>query len=391
MTQTLALACQKDAFTIPADTTYLNCAFMGPLPRATVAAGRHALEKRAFPAAISPQDFFTPCDVARKRCAQLVNAAAESVALIPTTAYGIASVAKNVPVRAGQNIVLLGDQFPSNVYAWRALQSKGVVLRVISAPALEDINARAIAWNDAVLQAIDQDTAVVAVEHAHWTDGTLFDLPRISQRTRQVGAWLVVDSTQTAGTMPFDVQAIRPDALIAHAYKSMLSNYGLGFAVFSQRMAGGVPVEESWLTRAGSENFAQLTQYQDGYAPGMRRFDSSTRANPVLIDMFNASLALLLEWQPQRVQSYCYAIARDFVDEVRALGFRVADEMHRAASIFGLHLPPGLNVETLRAQLAQQQIHVSVRGSALRVSLHMYNDQADLQRLAAALAHSVKK
>ncbi|MFM2397926.1 MAG: hypothetical protein RL341_83 [Pseudomonadota bacterium] len=388
--QTLApLQCQKDAFSLPADHTYLNSAYMGPLPRAVQAAGVQALNLRAFPAAITASDFFTHADEVRSQCAALVHAQAEHVALISTAAYGIAAVAKNLPLQRGQNIVLLGEQFPSNVYAWRALRDRGVTLRTISAPPVLDLNARAVTWNEAVLDAIDANTALVALEPAHWTDGTLFDLVRIGARAREVGAWLVIDATQTAGARPLDVQAIQPDALIVHAYKSMLCNYGLGFAVFSERMARGQPVEESWLTRAGSENFAGLVNYQDDYAPGMRRYDTSTRANPVLISMLKTSAALLLDWRPQRIQDYCYEIARAFCAEAAALGLRIAAEEYRAGNIFGVYLPEGVAAETVRTQLAQQKIHVSVRGSAVRVSPHVYNDQADFARLLAALKQAI--
>jgi selenocysteine lyase/cysteine desulfurase len=386
-----ALPCQQALFSIPPEVTYLNSAYMGPLPIVAQQAGMQALAQRACPTAITAQDFFTHAERARAQCAKLVNASAEQVALIPTTAYGIGTVVRNIAPHAGQNIVLLGDQFPSNVYAWRRLRAQGVELRVVNAPALADLDARTQAWNDALCNAIDAQTAVVALEHAHWTDGALFDLQRIGQRARQVGAWFVVDATQTLGALPFDVQALKPDALIVHSYKSMLCNYGLGFAVFSERMANGAPLEESWLMRAGSEDFARLTNYQDDYAPGMRRYDTSTRANPVLMHMFNAVLELLLQWQPQRVQAYCYSIARTFVEQARTLGLRVASETHRAANIVGLHLPPQLNVEALRHQLAEQKIYVSVRGSALRISPHVYNTAHDLARVTEVLQKIMKQ
>jgi selenocysteine lyase/cysteine desulfurase len=383
------LQCQKSAFSIPADATYLNSAYMGPLSRRVQDAGVAALAVRAFPANISAPDFFAPADAVRTLCAQLVNADTEHVALIPTAAYGIATVAANLPLRSGQNIVLLGEQFPSNVYSWRRLREQGATIRTVAAPQIEDINERARQWNLALLAAIDENTALVAAEHAHWTDGTLFDLASVGARARAVGAWFVVDATQTIGALPFDVQLIKPDALIVHAYKSMLCNYGLGFAVYRDRMAQGIPLEESWLTRAGSENFARLADDQDGYAPGMRRFDTSTRCNPVLIGMLKAACEMLLEWQPERVQAYCYSVARQFVQDARAMGLRIADEDWRAANLFGLHLPQGADAERIRALLAERKIYVSVRGSAIRVAPHVYNDAADLARLAAALKQAL--
>ena len=386
-----ALICQRDLFSIPPGHCYLNSAYMGPLARPVQQAGVDALARRAAPFLITAADFFEPAERTRALCARLVNADPERTAFVTTAAAGTAIVAKNLQPRAGQNVVLLADLFPSNVYPWRNWRASGVEMRSVAAPDAPWSSAtpggsRAARWNAALLAAIDANTALVAVEPAHWTDGTLFDLERIGRRCREVGAAFVVDGTQTVGAMPFDVPSIQPDALIVHSYKSMLCNYGLGFAVFSDRFGAGSPLEESWLMRAGSANFARLVDYEDAYAPGVRRFDTSLRANPGLISMLEAACSLLLEWQPQRVRDYLLGIERSAVQRLRALGFDVADEPERCANVFGIKLPPGLNAEACRAHLAQQQIHVSVRGSAVRVAPHVYNDAADLERLVDALA-----
>lgn len=390
----LPLRCQRGLFSLPEGHCYLNSAFMGPLPRLVEQAGVAALTARASPIGLTPQDFFEPAERTRELCARLVNADPERVAFVPTAAYAMAIVAKNLRPRAGQNVVMLGDMFPSNVYAWRNWRADGVEMRTVLAPVApwssQSIGAsRAALWNDAVAGAIDADTVLVAVEPAHWTDGTLFDLERVGRRCREVGAAFVIDATQTVGAMPFDVRRLQPDALVVHSYKSMLANYGLGFAVFSDRFLDGSPLEESWLMRAGSENFARLVDYEDGYAQGMRRFDTSLRANPILIAMLEAACRLLLEWQPGRVRDYLLQIERKSVDRMRSLGFEVADEAQRCANLFGVKLPAGMNPEACRQHLARQQIHVAVRGNAVRVSPHVYNDEHDLEQLADALAQLV--
>jgi selenocysteine lyase/cysteine desulfurase len=365
---------------------------MGPLPLRAQRVGEVALAQRAFPVSLTPRDFFEPAERVRVTLSKLVNANVERIAFIPTVAYGMAIVAKNFVPKRGQNIVLLGEQFPSNVYPWRDWREEGVDLRTIAAPdapwsaSTSGKPSRTALWNEAILSAIDANTAMVSIEQAHWTDGTLFDLVAIGRRAREVGALFVIDATQTVGAMPFDCDAIQPDALIVHSYKSMLSNYGLGFAVFSDKFSNAKPLEESWLMRAGSDNFARLVDYQDAYDLGMRRFDSSLRVNPSLIGMLGASTECLLEWQPERIREYLLNIENAFVARVRDLGFDVADEIDRAANIFGLKLPDGLNVEACRAALAERKIHVSVRGSAIRVSPHVYNNESDLQQLADALA-----
>ncbi len=367
---------------------------MGPLPRPVELAGARALTARATPIGMTPQDFYAPAERTRKLCAKLVNADAERVAFIPTAAYGAAIVAKNLHPKPGQNVVLLGDMFPSNVYAWRNWRSNGVEMRTVAALSAPWSSAsldtsRAALWNSALLAAIDTNTALVAVEQAHWTDGTLFDLERVGKRCREVGAAFVIDATQTVGAMPFDVRQVEPDALMVHSYKSMLSNYGLGFAVFGDRFLDASPLEESWLMRSGSENFARLVDYEDHYAPGMRRFDTSLRANPSLIAMLEAACDLLIQWQPKRIREYLLEIERRPVERLRALGFDIADETQRCANLFGVKLPSTMDPEICRQHLALQQIHVSVRGSAVRVSPHVYNDEGDLMKLADALEQLV--
>lgn len=395
MSSTIApLSCQRDAFTLPPEDCYLNSAYMGPLSKAVQQAGMVALASRAVPTGITADDFFAPAEAVRSACAQLVGADAERVALVPTVAYGIATAVRNLSFEPGQSVVIPGEQFPSNVYSWRALATRGVELRVVPAPSVAEAQTAgcslASLWNRRLLAAITESCAAVAVETVHWTDGTAFDLVAIGERARAVGAAFIVDGTQTVGARPLDVRSVQPDLLVVHSYKSMLSHYGLGFAYLGARFEGGSPLEESWLMRRGAEDFSRLVDYQDEYAAGMRRFDSSIRANAVLVQSLLVSAYQLVEWQPARIEAWCRAITRDFVTEVRGLGFTVADEDDRAANLFGLRAPAGLDLQALRRDLAARRIHVSIRGAAIRVSPHVYNDASDLARLADALRHAVR-
>ena len=382
------LDCQRTAFSIPEGICYLNSAYMGPLPIAVQSAGHDAVDVRAQPWTISPNDFFAPAERVRALCAGLINAPAEQLALIPNTSWGTAVIAANLEPRPGTNVVILAEQFPSNVHPWRRWRAQGVEIRSVHAPQ-GPLAGRAARWSEAVISAIDGHTILVSVEQAHWTDGTLFDLEAIGQSARRVGAAYVVDATQTAGAMPIDFSAIGADALIVHSYKAMLCNYGLGFMALSPRFMNGKPLDDNWLLREGSDNFATLTDYADRYAPGARRFDTSLRANPSLIAMLEASCKLLRTWGPARIRSYLLGIVRPQLARLEAAGFVTAPEAERAANIFGIGLPPGLEPEALRRLLAERAIFVSVRSGALRVAPHVYNDEADIARLADALLEAL--
>ena len=247
------LACQKSRFTLPDGVHYLNCAFMAPLARTVRAAGIEGIDRRATPHLMSPPDFFEESDRVRSLFSRLVNIPDPNrVAIIPSVSYGLATVARNAPVEQGDNIVIVEEQFPSNVYTWQRLcTERGLELKVVDAP--KRTSCRTVAWNTRLLETIDRRTAVVAVPQVHWADGTQFDLERVSARARECDALLVVDGTQSVGASPFDVERIRPDALVCAGYKWLLGPYSVGLAYFGPAFDDGTPLEENWIARRGSE------------------------------------------------------------------------------------------------------------------------------------------
>lgn len=380
------LSCQKSRFSLPDDEHYLNCAYMSPISVAVETAGMTGVARKRVPSRIATSDFFTESDRARALFARLVNAPDPSrVAIIPAASYGLAIAARNLPAGAGQNIVVTHEQFPANVHAWRRLaRDRGVEIRVVAPPAV--VEGRGRGWNTRLLEAIDTSTAIVALGHVHWTDGTKFDLEAIGRRAREVGAALVVDGTQSVGAMPFDVQAIQPDALVCATYKWLMGPYSMGFAYLGPRFDAGEPLEETWIGRAGSENFKELVNYRDDYQPGAMRYDVGERTNFALMPMAIAALEQVLEWQPARVQEYCAALTADLFDRVRALGYTVEAPEYRGAHLFGLRAPAGTDITAVGERLRARNVLVSLRGSALRVSPHVYNDARDITALIDALS-----
>lgn len=379
---THSLTCQRDAFDLPPDVHYLNGAYMSPLSQAVAAAGHEGINRKSVPTRISPADFFTEVNTLKGLFAELVNAPASRIALIPAASYGIATVVNNLHLQAGQRVVLLHEQFPSNVYSWRNLQQRGVIIDTIAAP---NSQQRGHDWNDAIVEAITPDTGAVALGHVHWADGTLYDLVRISQRAKDVGAALVIDGTQSVGALPFDVAEIQPDALICAGYKWLMGPYGLGYAYYGERFDGGTPLEDNWIARAGSEDFAGLVNYQDAYADGATRYDVGEKSNPILLPMMIVALREVLERQPARIQAYCQQLTEQPLAQLQADGYRLEHPTYRAQHLFGIRLPPHIALDALKDALQANNIAVSVRGDAVRVSPNVYNDADDIDALVNVL------
>jgi len=376
--------CQRDLVHLPDGLHYLNCAYMAPLLKSVEAAGIAALRRRHDPTSITAPDFFSAVDRARALFAQLIGGDAARVAIIPGVSYGMATIAKNLRLRGGQNVVVAHGQFPSNVYAWRRRCAEtGASLRAVAPPDIAEGRGRE--WNARLLEAIDEGTALVTLGNVYWADGTLFDLEAIGERARGVGAMLVVDGSQSIGALPFDLRRVRPDALVCASYKWLFGPYGLSLAWYGERFDDAEPLEETWLGRRGSEDFARLVEYEDEYQPGAARFDMAERSSFVLMPMLVAALEQVLAWGPENVQAYCAELTHGLIGEARALGYWMEDEAWRGAHLFGIRLPPGADPARLQAALRERRVSVSQRGDAVRVAAHLFNTPDDVAALADAL------
>ena len=369
---------QRDLFEVPDDIAYLNCAYMSPQLRSVREIGETAVARKSRPWEITPADFFEGSEEIRALFARLVGGDASGVAIIPSVSYGIAVAAANVPVAEGQSILILEDQFPTNVYAWRELATRrGAKLVTVPHPGDHD-------WTRAVLGEIDGGTAVVAVPNCHWTDGSLLDLSRIGAAAREAGAALVVDGIQSLGAHPFDVAGVRPDFLVASSYKWLLGPYSVGFLYAGEGYREGTPLEHNWINRRGSEEFSRLVDYQDAFQPGARRYDVGERSNFALLPMAAEALRQILDWGVDNVSETIGALTDSVEEKAEERGIETIPKERRARHMIGLRLGPEAPPD-LAARLAAQNVFVSVRGESVRVSPHLYNTEADAERLFAAL------
>jgi selenocysteine lyase/cysteine desulfurase len=376
------------SFLIDPDVHYLNCAYMSPLPHSVEEAGRVGLARKQRPWTIRPEDFFIDVDAVKAGFAAVLGTARrDRVAVLASVSYGMAIVARNLPLRPGQHIVVAGEQFPSNVHPWRRLaQRRGADVRTVVAP---DTRAgRGEAWNEAVYAALDERTALLAIGHVHWADGTRFDLERLAARARDVGALVVIDGTQSVGALAFPFDAVRPDAVVCAAYKWLMGPYGLALGWFGDVFSDGDPIEETWAGRRGSEDFRGLVDYVDEYGPGSIRFDVGQRANFITLPMAVEALRLVKDWGPERIQAHTASLWAPVFGRLREAGYAIEDAAWRGAHLVGLRPPVGADMSALASSLAAAGVNVSLRGASIRVSPHLYNTPDDMTALVSALTPS---
>ena len=373
------LGSQRHLFEIPDDVTYLNCASMSPSLRAVTAAGIDAVRAKASPWNLRPSDWFTGAEPLRALVARVIGAEAESIALVGSVSYGLAVAAANLPVRAGQSIVVLDREFPSSTYTWRDLARRAGA-RVVTVK-----REAGASWTDALLGALDDRVAIVATPVCHWTDGSLIDLERLAPAVRAAGAALVVDASQAAGAHPIDVGRIQPDFLASVGYKWLLGPYSLGYLYVAPKWhEHGRPIEQSWMSRAGAEDFTRLVDYVDDFRPGARRFDMGEFSHFTMLPMSTAAVTQVAEWGVERIAAGIGALTDRIGREASALGCEVPRDDERVRHMIGVRLPGGLP-RGLPERLAEAKVHVSVRGDSIRVAPHLYNDERDVERFVDVL------
>jgi selenocysteine lyase/cysteine desulfurase len=374
------LPTQRHLFEVPAHIAYFNCAYNTPQLNASRDALLAGVQAKSQAWLRTPASFFDDAETLRQLASGLFGGDADGWALVPAASYGLASAARAIEptLRAGDGILLLAEDFPSNVLTWRRTAAeRGAVLHTVPTPADGD-------WTAAVLAAIHPRLKVVAMPTCHWTNGAAINLVAVGAACRAAGAALVVDATQSLGAVPLSVDEVQPDFLVAAGYKWLLCPYGTGLMFVAPTWRTARPLEESWLSREGAEDFAGLVNYADTYQPGARRFDVGEKCTPTLLPGAIAALRQIQAWGVPRIAATLAATNARISEPLQALGFTVLPDARRTPHILGASLLSGA-VGPVVTALRTQDIFISQRGQSLRFAPHLHVDDADVQRLVQAL------
>ncbi len=377
------IPCQRELFDIPEDVAWLSCAQHSPALRTVGQAGREGVQRKCHPWTIGPQQHYDDVEDLRRLFAELIGATADDIALTPSVSYGLSIAARNLDLGAGRRILVLQDQFPSNVYPWRDLvERQGGEIVTVARPADGD-------WTAAVLAQLDERIAILALPHCHWTDGGLLDLERIAATARRLGAALVLDLTQSLGVLPCDVQRLRPDFIVAGAYKWLLGPYRFAYLYAAEKHHQGHPLEQGWGARLGSNDRGGLTRYSNELHGNARRFDVGEHADYIAVPMAAAALRQILAWGVSAIAESLSPLVDEIGERGEAMGLAATPKGYRSPHFLGLYFPPdrfseGAS-EALVEGLRSRNVFVSQRGASLRVAPYLFNNRRDLDRFFETL------
>ena len=374
----------RQLFDIPDDIAYFNAAYYSPLLNESRRCLVESAEAKSHPWNRTTDSFFDEAEEIRWLASQLFGGDRDGYAVIPAASYGISTAARAIEPRlgAGDRILVMAEEFPSNVLPWRRVAAQtGAEMLTVPAPADGD-------WARAILPMIDARVKVVAVSACHWTNGARIDLTPVGAAARANGSLLVVDATQSLGAMPFSIADIQPDFLVAAAYKWLLCPYGVALMYVAPAWRDARPLEENWLTFDNARDFTSLAVYSDRHFPGARRFDGGETVTNNLAGAI-AALEQIREWGVDYIASSLAAVNATIAGELERLGFTLPPQSQRCPHMFGATLPPSLSIPVV-AELRARRIYISQRGQSLRFAPHLYVNERDVSRLIEALASLVR-
>jgi len=374
------IASQRHLFDIPDDIAYFNCAYNSPQLLESQRRLLAGVRAKDHPWTRTPASFFADAETVRRLSAGIFGGDADGYAIVPAASYGLSTAARAIEPHLGprDRIVVMAEEFPSNVLPWRRTsQETGASLATVATP--PDGN-----WTQAILDSLDTQTKVVAVSTCHWTNGARIDVRPIALACRETECALVVDATQTLGAVPFAIADVRPDFLVAAGYKWLLCPYGFGLLYVSERWRDARPLEESWLARDNADDFTALVRYSESYMTGARRFDMGEKCIPTLLPGVIAALEQIGTWGCENIEATLAATNARIAGYLRELGCTLPDASQRSAHMFGAEFPRG-HADRLIAALRERNIFVSQRGRSLRFAPHLHIDSRDVDRLIDAL------
>ncbi len=364
------------------DAIYLNQASLGLTGQPAVSAmhaylddiGRHGNMNLTDADEVA---LFTPL---RENASSLMNSASENLAIMSSAGEMLSQLPYLFNPQAGGKFISVATDFPAITRPWIAYaQTHEIELKFVNEQADIDLT-------DALIETIDESTAVVAVSYVQFSTGTQTDIHRLREATRKVGAYLVVDVTQAAGAIPIDTKGWEADIVVCSGYKWLGGQGGVGLAVLASELLQKTPPAPGWM---GAPDPFDMQATKLPMAAGARRYTQSTMSYMSIIGL-NVALGELLDMGATRIEAHSQSLARLLDEELQGTAwtpFRPTDNKAASAHIITLSNPAS-DVECTLKAMRDANIICGSRNGRIRVSIAHFNDENDIRALVNILRQS---
>jgi cysteine desulfurase / selenocysteine lyase len=361
-------------------SVYLNQASLGLIGQPAVTAMHTFIDDVARHGNLymSDSDEVGYYETLRERAARLFHCDSTQVAIVAGASEILGQLPSLLQPRLNSTILAVSSDFPAITRPWLRLAAlEGHRVRFVGDQPTCNLT-------DTLIEAIDENTAVVAVSSVQYATGTVVDISRLRQRTAQVGARLIVDATQAAGAMRVDAAAWGADAVVASGYKWLGGHGGVALAVMSPLLLEQIPPLPGWMGASDPFGFDATSV---PLANDARRYTQSTMSYVSMAGLMTA-VEQLLSLGEARIEAHARKLAAMLVSDASKYGwqpFRSVSDPAASPHIISLGHPRE-SVQTIVDRLRSHNIVCGTRGGRIRISLAPYNDASDVDTLIEAFA-----
>lgn len=363
------------------NTTYLDVAGQGPLPRTSAQAIRRAMEWKELPHKAPAEMFLGLPNHVRELVAQMIGAKPSEISISTGASTGLMTLACGIDWKPEDEVLIPQCEFPAIFCTFAPLAERGQLLvRTVRA------RERYLRAED-FLECIGPKTRLVATSLVRFHDATRIDVRPIAEACHAVGAWLLLDVSQCAGAMPVNVGELGADFVVSAAYKWLLSPYGTGFFWAREecmRQMRPAPFYWTALPNVLSSDTLDLPPYRPDESP--RRWDAAETANLNLVGM-EASLEYLVKVGVDTVWQHNTRLIEQLIERLpvdRCVLASPADPRFRGPYVCVAGRSPE-KTRAIHQNLQKADLFMSLRENAIRIAPHLYNGPSDIDRLIAAL------
>lgn len=362
-------------FPITEHCVHLNHAGVSPVSRRVAAAVTAFINEATTVGVATQRRWDARVEAIRAAFARLVGAQADEIAFVKNTSEGLSLVAAGLDWQAGDNVIAVEGEYPSNVYPWFGLRRWGVETR-LARPLHGSVHV------DDVRALADARTRLLSVSFVDWSSGARTDLQALGEFCREHDILFCVDGIQGVGAVRLDVERAHIDCMAVGGHKWLLAPEGCGCLFVSRRVAERVQsVLHGWKSVTDADTYLP---YHFNPRPDAAKFEPGSPSQ-LGTHALGAAIDLLLEIGPEHVEQRLLALTDRLVTGLRARGAEIVSPWAPAERSGIVVFRLGRDPQRLSAELNRRGFVVRVRNGGIRVAPHFYTSEHDLDGLLTAL------
>ena len=374
------LKCRALDFQRFGDHCWLNAASEGPLPKISAKALKEAIDWKSKPYLLDNK-FSSVCIELKQSIGNLIHAQARDIVLGNSASYGIHLLANGIKWNKGDEILVMQNDFPTDILPWLALEKQGV--KVIQIKPKDKVLTA-----EELLENITARTKLFCITHVHTFSGYTLAVSEFSKICKKHNIIYVLNISQSAGNIPIDVVSLGADAVVCAGYKWLLGPYGTGFCWMTPQLLESLELNSAyWIASLSNVQLQSEDVLELKSIKGTRKFDVFGTANFFNFVPFKASIDYLLSLGIKEICNYNQNLINVFCDNLDLKKFKFISPVSgsaRSALVVISHLNSNKN-QSVFELLNKKHIHTAFWKGNIRISPHVYNSDKEILQVCKVL------